>query len=273
MPSTRSTAKPSLSDLHRLDGRVALVPGGAGYLGIQASDVLAELGADVVIASRDLERCRSAADEIGGRWPDRSVSAISLDVTDRQSVTAAISHVEQHHGRLDILANFSWSGRKNSWDTIEEEDWDEDIEVSLKGPFLLAKACVPLLKRQGGVMLTVASMYGQIAPDPWIYPSTEFSNPPSYGAAKAGVIQLTRYLASFLAVYEIRVNCLSPGPFPFPETMERSPEFHRRLVTKNPLHRVGQPHEIKGAVALLCTDASSFMTGQTVSVDGGWTAW
>jgi gluconate 5-dehydrogenase len=115
-------------------------------------------------------------------------------------------------------------------------------------------------------------MYGHIAPDYRIYDGTNFSNPPSYGAAKAGVIQFTKYLASFLSPHGIRVNCLSPGPFPHAETQKHE-VFIERLAAKNPMNRIGEPHEVKGAVALLCSDAGSYITGQNICVDGGWTTW
>ena len=105
-----------------------------------------------------------------------------------------------------------------------------------------------------------------------IYDGKEFANPPSYGAAKAGVIQLTKYLASFLSPYGVRVNALSPGPFPFPETQKNN-DFIEKLASKNMLNRIGQPEDLKGAIALLCSDASSYMTGQNICVDGGWAAW
>src|SRR5690606_30657164 len=103
--------------------------------------------------------------------------------------------------------------------------------------------------------------------------ATKFANPPSYGAAKAGVIQLTKYCASFLANDGIRINAISPGPFPFESTQKENPAFIERLSAKHPLGRIGKPHELKAVAALLCSDASSYMTGQNVCVDGGWAAW
>ena len=116
-------------------------------------------------------------------------------------------------------------------------------------------------------------MYGHVAPDWRIYDGVPQVNPPSYGAAKAGVIQLSKYLASFLGPDGIRVNCLSPGPFPFPEVINDHPSFIKRLEEKNPLGKIGTPDELKGAVALLCSGGSSFITGQNICVDGGWSVW
>lgn len=128
------------------------------------------------------------------------------------------------------------------------------------------------MKKKKGVILNIASMYGHVAPDYRIYPDLRYTNPPSYGAAKAGVIQLTKYMASFLSPYGIRVNALSPGPFPHPET-QTNRRFLEQLQNRNPMRRIGVPEDLKGAVALLCSDAGSYMTGQNLCVDGGWTIW
>ncbi len=262
-----------LSTLQNLEGRVALVAGGAGYLGRQISETLAELGADVVIASRDPEKCQVCGREIEAAFPGTESMGTCLDLTDRASIADCVRTTEAWKGRIDILVICAWSGKKNSLESITDDDWDYDIEVCLNGVFRLVKAGLEPLKRTKGVVLTIGSMYGHVAPDFKLYEGVPQVNPPSYGAAKAGVIQLTRYLASFLAPHGIRANCLSPGPFPFPEVLDEFPVFRDRLNQKNPMGRVGLPHEIKGAAALLCTDASSYMTGQNICVDGGWTAW
>jgi NAD(P)-dependent dehydrogenase (short-subunit alcohol dehydrogenase family) len=263
---------PSLSDLFSLRGRTALVTGGAGYLGAEIADGLAELGATVLIASRDLGKCQAKADEIRSRH-GVPTGALAVDLTDRGSIDACVRDSIEKYGGFDVLVMCAWSGRKNSWETINDEDWDLDIEVCLNGVFRMIKAASSVLKERRGVILNVGSMYGHVAPDYRIYQDVPQANPPSYGAAKAGVIQLTRYLASFLAPHGIRVNCLSPGPFPFPDTAKSYPEFTERLNAKTPLGRTGLPHEVKGAAALLCSDAGSYITGQNLCVDGGWAVW
>ena len=115
-------------------------------------------------------------------------------------------------------------------------------------------------------------MYGHVAPDYRIYYGNKFANPPSYGVAKAGIIQFTKYLASFLSPHGIRVNAVSPGPFPHPP-VQKNTIFMEKLKSKNMLNRIGHPEDLKGVIALLCTDASSYMTGQNICVDGGWGAW
>lgn len=263
----------TLRDLLSLKNRTALVTGGAGYLGMAICEALAELGANVVIASRDREKCERAAAALrdAGEGSARTLG-LRLDLLDPVSIAGCIQTVEQEFGGLDILVNNAWSGKKNSWESITEEDWLYDIDMSLNSVFRMVKAAFPLLKARKGAILNIASMYGHVAPDHRIYEGTAFANPPSYGAAKAGIIQFTKYLASFLAPHDIRANALSPGAFPHRSTREHE-VFLRRLSEKNPMNRVGAPHELKGAVALLCSDAGSYMTGQNIRVDGGWTVW
>jgi NAD(P)-dependent dehydrogenase (short-subunit alcohol dehydrogenase family) len=263
----------TLKDLFSLKNRTALVSGGAGYLGSAMCEALAELGANVVIASRDHLKCNRAANALqsllgnGGR-----AMGFGLNLLDPESVVNCIQAVEREFGGLDILVNNAWSGKKNSWESITEEDWKYDIDMSLNSPFRMIKAAFPLLKARKGVILNIASMYGHVAPDYRLYEGTTFANPPSYGAAKAGVVQFTKYLASFLSPHSIRANALSPGAFPHPPTRENK-VFLERLSGKNPMNRVGEPHELKGAVALLCSDAGSYITGQNICVDGGWAVW
>ena len=116
-------------------------------------------------------------------------------------------------------------------------------------------------------------MYGSVSPDPSIYGTSGANNPPHYGAAKAALIQFTRYAACHLASDRIRVNCISPGPFPAAKYLERDPQFAERLSAKNPMGRVGDPMELQGPLLFLASDASSYVTGIDLAVDGGWTAW
>lgn len=255
-----------------LSGKTALVAGGAGYLGTAFCETLAELGANVIIASRDTLKCDKLALKLEKEY---GVSARScyLDLFDKKSIVECIEHSSGFFGGIDVLVTSAWSGKKNSWDSISDEDWDYDIEVCLNGIFRLIKSCTPALKDSKGVILTIASMYGHVAPDYQLYNDVPQSNPPSYGAAKAGIIQLTKYLASFLSPHGIRANCISPGAFPFKEISEQYPEFNQRLCDKNPLGRIGDPEDLKGVTALLCTDLSKYMTGQNICVDGGWGIW
>jgi gluconate 5-dehydrogenase len=266
-----ATKSKSLKELLSMQDKTVFITGGAGHLGTAMCQALAELGANIVIGSRDEEKvgaiARKLADEYGVR-----ASGVAVDITDPASLDSALLRIEKDYGRLDVLINNAWSGKKNSFDSISIDDWKYDIDVCLNGVFYTVKKAVPYLRKRKGVIVNIASMYGHVAPDYRIYAGTDHANPPSYGAAKAGVIQLTKYLASFLSPDGIRVNAISPGPFPFADITGNA-EFMGTLKAKTMLNRLGSPEELKGAIALLCSDASSYMTGQNICVDGGWAIW
>ena len=191
---------------------------------------------------------------------------IEVNILDVSSIASTLKILIDKFGTLDILINNAWSGKKNTFESISYDEWNYDINMCLNAVFYTTKEASEYLKASKGVIVNITSMYGHVAPDYRIYDGKEFANPPSYGAAKAGVIQLTKYLASFLSPYGVRVNALSPGPFPFPETQKNN-DFIEKLASKNMLNRIGQPEDLKGAIALLCSDASSYMTGQNICVD------
>lgn len=263
----------TLQQLFSLRGKTAVVTGGAGYLGTPICETLAELGANLVLASRDRGKCEAKCEEIARDFPAAGkLVALELDVLRKGAGDALMTQIHEHFPAIDILVNNAWSGNKNSWESISEDDWEYDVDMCLNSVFRITKAAFPDLKQTKGVILNIGSMYGHIGPDYRIYDGKEFANPPSYGAAKAGVIQFTKYLASFLSPHEIRVNALSPGAFPHPPTQKHE-VFMQKLGSKNPMNRIGQPDELKGAVALLCSPAGSYITGQNLCVDGGWAIW
>ena len=263
----------TLQQLFSLHGKTAVVTGGAGYLGTPICETLAELGANLVLASRDRTKCERKCEEIAQSFPAAGkLVALELDVMKKGAAGTLMEQIHEHFPAVDILVNNAWSGNKNSWESISEEDWEYDIDMCLNSVFRVTKAAFPDLKETRGVVLNIGSMYGHIGPDYRIYDGKEFANPPSYGAAKAGVIQFTKYLASFLSPHGIRVNALSPGAFPHPPTQKHE-AFMQKLGSKNPMNRIGQPDELKGAVALLCSAAGSYITGQNLCVDGGWAIW
>lgn len=261
----------SLQDLLSLQDKTVFITGGAGHLGTAMCEALAELGANIVIGSRDAEKGRAVARTLSGEFGVQA-SGVQLDITDPESIESALLFIEKEYRRLDVLINNAWSGKKNTFESISMDDWKYDIDVCLNGVFYTVKKAVPYLKNTKGVIVNIASMYGHVAPDYRMYAGTDHANPPSYGAAKAGVIQLTKYLASFLSPHDIRVNAISPGPFPFSDIVSNA-EFMGVLRSKTMLNRLGEPEELKGVIALLCSDASSYMTGQNICVDGGWAAW
>jgi gluconate 5-dehydrogenase len=262
-----------VKDLFDLSGKTALVTGGAGWLGRTISECLAELGAHVFIGSRDENATRNTAEEILKDFPNANVNGCQLDVLESESVNACVNQISKQTGGLDILINNAHFGKGQKLENATEEELFSALDVGLAGYSRCIQAAIPSMKnRKGGSIINIASMYGVVSPDPRLYEGNDFFNPPFYGATKAAILQMTRYAAVHLASYPIRVNAISPGPFPNP-TVQSDEEFTRRLVEKTPLHRIGQPWEIKGAIAFLASDASSYVTGHNLMIDGGWTTW
>ena len=261
----------SVKELFSLEGKVVLITGGAGYLGSAMCESLAELGAKLIIASRSEDKCVAFAKEIAERFNTEAMG-IAIDITDMASIEKVMEAGEKKFGKIDVLINNAWSGNKNTFDSISVEDWNYDINVCLTGVFYTSKVATKYLSKTEGVIVNIASMYGHVAPDYRMYDGEKYANPPSYGAAKAGVIQLTKYMASFLSPKKIRVNAISPGPYPFPET-QTNREFMAELEKRNTMGRIGQPEDLKGVIALLCSDASNYINGQNFCVDGGWSVW
>lgn len=263
-------------DLFRLDGRVAMVTGAGGYLGRSLSAALCEAGAHVVLCGRNREPLETLAAEL--RAADHKVSIAALDVTNSAEVGEVVDRLGSEHGRLDILVNNAYAGRVGTMASATIEDFESAYRICVTAAFDLIKRARPLLEKSaettgGASVINIASMYGFVSPDGSIYGDSGKNNPPHYGAAKGGLIQFTRYAACHLAGSRIRVNAISPGPFPPPNVTEGNPAFHAELCRKNPMNRVGRANELKGAILFLASDASSYVTGINLPVDGGWTAW
>lgn len=255
----------------KLTGQNRLDYSGGGYLGMAMSETLAELGANVILASRDKAKCEAKAQELAARFGIKAMGA-EVDITHTHAIESLRDCIESECGGLDILISNAAHRKKNTLDSMDKEDWLYDMEHCLNGVFYLTKAFIPMLKASRGNIVLIASMYGHIAPDYRIYNRDCYTNPPSYGAAKAGVIQFGKYLASFLSAYGIRVNTISPGAFPYGFTNDDL-EFMSNLSSKAMLNRIGEPDDLKGAVALLASDLGKFITAQNICVDGGWKEW
>jgi NAD(P)-dependent dehydrogenase (short-subunit alcohol dehydrogenase family) len=269
-----TNSKP-LKELMSLHGRVALVTGGAGHVGSVIADGLAELGATLVIADLDEGVSSATAAAISRRWGGKA-KGCAVDLEKGDHAAALPGCVSKEFGRLDILVNCAALVGTNDlkgWSVPLEqqsaETWHRAMEVNLTAPFLLAQSATTLLRTSGhGSIINVASIYGITGPDWRLYEGTKLGNPAAYAASKGGLVQLTRWLATTLAP-DIRVNAIAPGG------IERStPEpFLSRYKERTPLGRMAREDDIKGSVAFLASDLSSYVTGQCLAIDGGWTAW
>jgi NAD(P)-dependent dehydrogenase (short-subunit alcohol dehydrogenase family) len=257
-------------DLFGLRGRVAVVTGATGRLGQVMAEALAAAGATTWIVGRDQGRL----DELAGRLHGLDVRPLRCDVTSDEDVTALGSTLRDAGGRLDVLVHNAHVGRGGSLRSARPADYLEAADLALGAFQRLIDATRDLLVTAAAdsspSVITVASMYGLVSPKPQLYDTPEAGNPPYYGAVKAGLVQLTRYAAVELGPSGVRVNSITPGPFP---GTGGDPALLGRLAQQTPLGRVGDPAEIATSVLYLASPRSSYVTGTNVVVDGGWTAW
>lgn len=262
----------NVMELFSLKGKVAIITGGTGHLGCAISEGLAEAGANVVIASRNQGRCRELAEELAKKH-NVHAAGTALDIRSMDAVRDCMRKVNDEMGAIDILVNNAAFSKQGNIEAMAEQDWLEGVDGTIHSVFRCTQAVVPYMKaRKYGVIINISSMYGVVSPDPRIYGASGYDNPPNYGAGKAAILQFTRHAACHLATKGIRVNAISPGPFPNAE-VQKNKWFISNLKNRVPLGRMGQAFELKGAVVFLASEASSYITGQNIVIDGGWTAW
>lgn len=263
-------SEPTIQQLFDLSGKTALVTGGTGYLGRALASALAEAGANVVVTGRDAERAQATAAELPVRGDARH-SGIRLDhmATDRLAGDFSVALAE--YGSLEILVNNGNEHVKSDLTNCTAEEFTRQM-ANATGYFLLARLVHDHAVARGASasVIMLGSMYGLVGSYPDAYEGITAASPVAYHALKGGILQMTRHLAVYWARDRVRVNALSPGPFPATTV---SPQLAERLCQKSPMRRMGLPHELKGAVVYLASDASSYVTGQNLVVDGGWTAW
>lgn len=251
-----------------LKQKVILVTGGYGYLGKAICSGLLENEATVVVLGRNEAKYQQAFPQA----PEQ-LSFLPTDISDTESIKSSFKAAREKHGRIDILINNAFYSKGNKPLALSDEELNFSLDGNLASVYRCIREVVPYLSEKGGRIINVSSMYGLVSPDFQVYAGMEhFLNPPHYGAAKAGVLQLTRYFACYLGKDNILVNAVTPGAFPS-ETVQQNQEFIDRLSKKSPLGRIGKPEELKGIFTFLCSNQASYITGQNFVVDGGWTAW
>lgn len=260
----------------RMDGQVALVTGGAGILGRVFCKALAEAGAQVAVVDLSEAGAREAAEEIG-----EAAAGFGCDVSDPASVQSAVDAVMARFGRIDVLVNNAATKTADvraffePFETYSLETWREVMAVNIDGMFLMAQAVGrEMLKAGSGRIVQTASIYGLVGPDERIYEGSDYlggpiNTPAVYSASKAAVVGLTRWLATHWGDKGIRVNCLVPGGV----SSGQNSVFGDKYSARTPMGRMARAEEMAAPLLFLASDASSYVTGQVLAVDGGWTAW
>jgi len=262
-----------LADLMSLNGRVALITGGAGHIGRAAAAALAELGCRLVLVDLPAAVPDSAAKDVQQRYGMECVG-LACDLEDSDAIREIPGRIDHFAGRLDILINCAalvGTSQLKGWSVPfpeqKEAAWRKTLDINLTAPFLLSQLLSPALELSGhGSIINMASIYGIAAPDWSLYNETQIGNPAAYAASKAGLLQLTRWLAATLAP-RVRVNAITPGGI----LRGQPSSFIEKYEKRTPLARLGREEDLLGAIAYLASDLSEYVTGHNLIVDGGWT--
>ena len=255
---------------HSLAGKTIWVTGGAGYLGSAIIEELESLGVKALCL--DLP---GKAEAFVQKRGFKHIVPVTLDLSDADRLPPAVDSLVAAHGVPDGVIHMSFaSSAGKRLEELTKAEFQKTFDDALPSTFVFCRALAEKMKpRGGGSIVIYSSMYGVVAPDVRIYHPPMTPNPIDYGASKAALLQLSRYLAVHYGHDKIRFNCLTPGPFPNPAVQQSNPEFLTRLSAKTALGRVGSNQEIVGPSLFLLSDSASFVTGHNLVVDGGWTAW
>jgi len=284
MSNQKDLSGKSILSRFDLSGQVAIVTGGAGLLGSEFSTTLAEAGAKVVIVDKDSSSSSILAESL--RQRDLEVISIETDITDRVSIQEMVFKTIETFGNPNILVNSAALDPKfdphqvkdssfgsGSFEDYPIEAWNQALEVNLTGTFLCCQAVVkPMLEQSKGNIINMSSIYGVVAPDQRLYQREDQApeyKPVYYSVTKSGILGLTRYLAAYYAGKNIRVNAISPGGV----FNGHDEEFIKAYSTRAVIGRMAEKDEMNGALLFLASDASAYMTGANLIVDGGWTTW
>jgi NAD(P)-dependent dehydrogenase (short-subunit alcohol dehydrogenase family) len=265
----------SISEMSDLNGKVALLSGGAGHIGRAMAAALVESGCAVILIDRNESSLKNALKELDQIRSGHS-KIIVCDLSNIEKLDLLRKQVDSEFGQLDILINnaaFVGDSKLDGWCVDFEKQtiptWSKALDLNLTVPFVLTQAFTKLLAKDNkGSVINVGSIYGLVGPDMSLYEGTSMGNPAAYAASKGGLIQLTRWLATNLSP-SIRVNTITPGGV----YRGQPNSFVDKFISRTPMGRMAIEEDFKGATIFLASDLSSYITGQNIVVDGGWTAW
>lgn len=262
------------SDLFSLAGKTVLITGAAGHLGAAMTSALAAAGAHVLINSRHLDHAQREVDRL--RQAGGIADATIFDVTDPAAIDAFFR--DRADQPLHGLINNAYAGGAGTIESCDASAYEKAYSITVAAAHNLLKAALPSLRLAvqtsgDASVVNIASMYAMVSPDQRVYDSATAANPPFYGAAKAALLQWTRYAACEFGAQGIRVNAISPGPFPAKTVEDNNPRFTEKLRDRVPLGRIGRAGELSGPIVFLTSSASTFVNGANIVVDGGWTCW
>jgi len=256
----------SLKALQNLDGRVALVTGGSRGLGLQMAEVLGELGATVVITARKEDELKEAHETLTSQ--SIKVEAIVNDLQDTDAVQPLVQGIIDKHGQIDVLVNNAGAAWGAKAEDHPLDAWYKVINLNLTAPFLLSQMVgkLSMIPRSYGKIINIASIAGLVGTEPGFMPTI------AYNSSKGGVVNFTRSLAAEWAQHNITVNAIAPGVFPSKMSAGMIDRAEEHIMNQTPMKKFGGDEDLKGVTALLASDASAFLTGQIIAVDGGFVA-
>jgi len=275
-----------IDDLFNMKGKVVIITGGTGLLGLEYAKILGSAGANIVLVDLDENKCKKKAKELEKEFGNKMLG-IKTDISNKKQVKSMVKKVEKEFGKIDVLINnaaFNAPADNKGSNFVSFEDyslelWKKSIDVNLTGMFICSQEVIRLMIKEKvkGSIINISSIYGLVAPDQRIYSaithpddsSKKFVKPVDYSTTKSGVLNFTRYLAASYGKHGIRVNIFTPGGV----WDNQDKKFVKEYSKKTPLGRMAEKTDYNGAILLLASDASKYMTGANLIVDGGWTCW
>jgi len=261
-----------MRDLFSLKRKVVLVTGSVGLLGAKICEGLCRYNAKLAMTDINKKKLNQLSKELSNKY-STEVLSLFIDIVDEKSVKEGLDRILDEFGSIDVLINNAYPYNKNYgriYEDIEFKDWRENVDMHLNGYFNVThKVSKIMMKRRRGNIINIGSIYGVLGPHFGIYKGTGITMPAEYSAIKGGILNFTRYLAVYLAPYNIRVNAVSPGGI----FHDQSPVFVKKYCKELPLGRMARPEDIVGGVIYLASDASCYVTGHNLLIDGGWSIW